>query len=324
MIALFMLLQATVTVAVSGPHTSPEYLPLRIALAEGYFAKERLAVTLLTTEGEASAAHALAQRRAELAATSLNAALRHASVDGQPPRLVFGLTAVAPAALVVPTVHRDSVRSIPDLIGKTVGVASPGAPEEPLLAALLSRFGIRLNQVSQVSLGERGVVAALERGEIHAGLLGDPWASRLLEEGKTSVLVDFRRGSEAARGLGGPTVHAAVFARPDLPVGDELIGPLVRALLNGLHRLETAPAAELARRLPPRVVGLPDDFRLRLAGARGVALPRGWVSAPALQASVDFLGIRSPLPLSVKLPSRLEDLLSLDPLKSILTERRER
>jgi ABC-type nitrate/sulfonate/bicarbonate transport system substrate-binding protein len=323
-IALLILLQTTLTIAVSGPQTSPEYLSLHIALAEGYFAKEGLRVGLLTTRGETSAAEALSQRRAELAATSLDAALRHASVGGQPPRLVFGLTAVHPAALLVPTAHRDSVRSIPDLIGKTVGVVTPGAPEEPLLAALLSRFKIRLDQVTQRSLGERGVVSALERGEIHAGLVSDPWASRLVQEGKTGVLADFRRGSEAARELGSPTVHAALFVLPDNPLGEERIAPLVRALLNGLHRLNTAPSEELVARLPSRVVGLPDDFRLRLAGARGVALSRGWVDAPALQASVDFLRIRSPLPVSVELPPRLDNLLSLDPLKKILEERRKR
>lgn len=322
MIALLILLQATLTIAVSGPDTSPEYLPIRVALAEGYFTKEGLSVVLLSTKEESAAAEALSQRRAELAATSLSAAVRHASIGGRPPRILFGLTAVPPSALLVPIAHQHSVGSIPDLIGKTVGVVSPGSPEEPLLAALLSRSNIRLDQVSQVSLGERGLVSALERGEIHAGLVGEPWASRLVDEAKTRVLADFRRWSEAARGLGSPTVHAALFALPDMPLGEVRMAQLARALLSAQGRLETASAQELATRLPTRVIGLHDDFRLRLAGARGTALPRGWVSVEALRASLDFLRIRSPLPRSVEFPRRLEELLSLDPLKKVLEERR--
>lgn len=321
MIALLILLQTTLAIAVSGPHTSPEYLSLHTALVEGSFARERLSVTLRTTQGEAGAAEALAQRRAQVAATSLDAALRHASVDGQPPRLIFGLTAVPPAALLVPLAHRDAVRTPADLRGKTVGVVGPGAPEEPLLAALLFRSGIRLDQVSQLAFGQRALVAALERGEVEAGLLGDPWASRLVDEGKATVLADFRRLGDAARWLGGHTVHAALFVRADTPLGETGIAPLVRALLDASQRLLSAPPDELAARLPARVVGLPDDFRGRLAGTRGVLLPRGWVSAEAFQLSVDLLRIRSPLPRSIRLPRRLGDLLSLDPLRQILDER---
>lgn len=92
-----ILLQATLTIAVSGPPTSPEYLALHV---------------------------------------------------------------VHPSALLVSAIHRNSVGSISDLIGKRVGVRSPGAPEEPLPAVLLSRSGIRLNQVNRLNLGEHGTSEA--------------------------------------------------------------------------------------------------------------------------------------------------------------------
>ena len=323
MMTFLILLQATLAIAVSGPYTSPEYLLLRAALAEGSFAKEGLRVSLSTARGETGAAEALSQGTAVLAATSLGAALRHASVGGQPPRLVFGLTGVPPSALLVPVAHRDSIKTLPDLRGKTVGVVSPGNPEEPFLVALLSRFGIRLNQVNAVSLGERGLVSALERGEIHAGLIGEPWATRLVEEGKAGILADFRRLGEAAGALGGPTVHAAIFARGDtLPGADQLV-PLARALVNALHRVETASTEELAGRLPSRVVGLPDDFRIRHRAARGIALPRGWVTSEALERSIELLSIRSPLPRSITLPRRPGELLSLGAVRKVLEELRE-
>src|SRR5439155_1671686 len=74
------------TLAVSGPTSSPEYLPLRVADAEGYFAKEGLTVTVKTTRAEPGAAEALAQGQADLAATSLEAMLRFGPRTSASPR----------------------------------------------------------------------------------------------------------------------------------------------------------------------------------------------------------------------------------------------
>src|SRR5438105_2943614 len=94
-----VILAQALTLAVSGPTSSPEYLPLRVAEAEGYFAKEGLAVTLKTTRAEPGAAEALAQGQVDLAATSLEAILRFGPRTAkQGPRLVLGLTAAPPVA----------------------------------------------------------------------------------------------------------------------------------------------------------------------------------------------------------------------------------
>ena len=318
MIALLVFLQLNLSVAVSGPYTSPEYLPLYVAQAEGYFSQEGLQVSLRTTRSEPGAAEALARGQADVAATSLEAALRNGAVGGRPPRLVFGLTAAPPVALLVPVTHRDTVKRFEDLAGKRVAVTSPGAPEHPLLFALLDRYKIRPTQLSLLSLGERGLVAALEAGEVHAGLLPDPWASRLVEDGKATILADFRRRDEVARWLGGPTVHAALFVRADRQPEAAQLTALARALLRAIKRVETAPAEELLERLPARAVGLKEDFIARLAGAREIYLPNGWVRLETMERSVAMVRARAPLPKAVNLPPLPADLLLLGPLKTLL------
>ena len=312
MIALVVFLQVSLSVAVSGPYTSPEYLPLRVAEAEGYFSQEGLQVSLRTTRAEPGAAEAPGKGQADLAATSLETALRHGAVVGKPPKLVFGLTAAPPVALLVPIAHRDTVKRFEDLVGKRVAVTSPGAPEHPLLFALLDRHQIKPTQLSLLSLGERGLVAALEAGDVHAGLLPDPWASRLVEDGKATILADFRRRDETARWLGGATVHAALFVRADRPPKASDLTALSRALLRAVKRVETAPAEELMERLPGRVVGLKEDFAARLEGARQIYLPGGWVPYEALQLSVAQIRNRAPFPKGVSVPRRPADLLLLE------------
>ncbi len=318
MIALLVFLQVNLAVAVSGPYTSPEYLPLHVAEAEGYWSQEGLQVSLRTTRAEPAAAESLARGQADLAATSLEAALRSGAVDGRPPKLIFGLTAAPPVTLLVPLAYRDVIGRIEDLIGRTVGTTSPGAPDQPLLYALLDRRRIKPTQLSLVSLGERGLVSALEQGEINAGLLPDPWASRLVQERKVVILADFRRPAEAARWLGAPTVHAALFVRPDTTLKAPELTAFARALLKAVRRVETADPEELFARLPQRVVGLKGDFLERLAGAREIYLPSGWVRLETMEQSVAMIRARAPLPKGVSLPRRRADLLLLEPLKKLL------
>ncbi|MBI4591681.1 MAG: ABC transporter substrate-binding protein [Candidatus Rokubacteria bacterium] len=317
MIAL-LLLQASLTIAVSGPFTSPEYLPLRVAEAEGYFTQEGLQVSLRTTRAEAGAAEALARGQAEVAATSLEAALRYGAVGGRPLRLIFGLTTAPPVALVVPLAHRNTVRRIEDLRGRHIGISSPGAPEQAFLLALLERHRLQPGDLSLLSFGERGLVAALEAGEVHAALLADPWASRLAQEGKAVVLADFRRREETVRWLGGPTVHAGLFVSGDrVPKASDLTA-LARALLRAIRRVETGDSEELLARLPVRAVGLKDDFVARIAGAREIYLRDGWVSLETIKLSLAMIRARAPLPKAVTLPRSPGELLLPEPLKTIL------
>ena len=315
MIAWVALLQ--LTIAVAGPATSPEYLPLHVARAEGLFAREGLQVSLLPARAEAPAAEALAEGRAGLAATSLDAALRLGHRNGAPPPLVFGLTAAPPVALLVPAAQAEAPRSPRDLAGRTVGIPGPGTPEHLVLLSLLARERVPVGKVTIASFGERGLARALGAGAVAAAVLGDPWATRLVATGQAAVVADFRRADDRRRWLGGETVGAAVFVAADDRASAPHLARLARALLAAVERVRSAPTGELAAELPADVVGGPEDFAVRLAGARGIYLDRGRVSVKMLEASVDLARERFPIPQKVKLP-RLAELLLPGPLDEAL------
>ena len=316
MIAGLVLLQAALSIGVAGPATNLEYLPLRVAAAEGYFADERLTVTLETPRSEPLAAQALGRGQVSMAATSLDAALQLGHGAGGPPRLVFGLTAAPPVVLLVPAAKKDSIKAVADLVGKTVGIVAPGTPGELALFSLLTREGIGVNRVTIESFGERALVGAVESGAIDAAVLQDPWASRLLDEGKVAALADLRTAAEAARWLGGPTVHAALFVPADARPGG--LVPLARALLRALARIRAATPEELGATLPPAVVGSPEDFALRLRGIRGLYLPDGEVTADAFSHSVALVRARTVIPTKARMPTFLGRLLLMEPLQEAL------
>jgi ABC-type nitrate/sulfonate/bicarbonate transport system substrate-binding protein len=309
MIAWLVLLQTALTIAVAGPPTSPEYLPLHVAQADGLFTAQRLSVTLRSTRSDAAAAEMLATGQAQLAATSLDAALRLGGTEGVPPRLVWALTAAPPVALLVAPGRVDTIRSAADLAGQTVAIPAPGTTEDQALGLLLARAGVPMHRVKVLSLGERGVARALEGGEVAAGVLGEPHVSRLVEGGKAVIAVDLRTAKDAAATLGGPTVGAALFARAGAEPPAATIRALRAALQAAVGRTISAEPAALQTTLPSAVIGSPADFALRLRSARDLFLADGRVPAETLERSLELLRARAPLPAKVKLPRKAERLL---------------
>lgn len=320
MLGLILLLQA-LTIAVSGPPTSPEYLPLRVAEAEGYFARQGLNVVLKTTRAEVGAAEALAQGQVDLAATSLEAMLRFGSRPTLPvPRLVFGLTAAPPVVLVA-TSQPGEAPSVARLAGLKVGLSAPGAPEHTWLLGILTTGHVNPAQVQIVSLGARGLEAALEAADVHAGMVAEPGATRMLDGGRVSLVADLRSPAGVTRALRGPTVSAAVFVRGDGRVSDADLVAFARALLAARERIRTMSATELVRRLPPAVAGLPEEFETRLVATRGSYLVEGRVTPDQLRRTIELIRAHHPLPATLKLP-RPEEMLRLEPLRRALTPTR--
>ena len=314
MLALLLLLQTALTIGVAGPPSSPEYLSLRVAEAEGYFADEGLRVSLRTLPAEPGAAQMLSRGDAALAATSIDSALRLGDVSGAPPRLLVGLTRVAPVVLLVPVTFRESIHRPADLAGKTVGIPAPGTPAHTHLVSILEHERVPLHQVQLRSFGERALAAAIEAGEVTAGILGEPWASRLVETGKVFALVDLREPGAAKQWLGADGVHAAVFVRAGSNLGNAELGAVSRALVRAARRIESASPDELAARLPAGVVGLPEEWPARLAGLRRVLIRDGRVTPDMIEASVKLVRVRSPIPTRVTIPRKAESLLLAEPL----------
>jgi NitT/TauT family transport system substrate-binding protein len=318
MLGVILLLQSLV-LAIAGPATSPEYFPLRVAEAEGYFTREGLSVVVRTTRAEPGAAEALVQGQADLAATSVDAMLRFGPRSvAQGPRVVFGLTAAPPVALLVPTAQAGVVRTLNDLPGTRVGLSSPGAPEHAWFGWLLARSGLSMAQMWVVSHGTRGLVTAVESGDVHSGLVHEPAATRLLADGLARVLVDLRTPDAVAQAIGTSTVNAAVFARADRRPRDRDLGAFARALLAAEKRIASATPDELAVRLPKRITLPTDEYATRLEATRHIYLRDGLVTADQLRETLSLIRAHQPLPATSRIPTP-EEMLHVEPLRRALS-----
>ena len=318
MLAARFLLQTALTLGMPGAGASPEYLAIQVARVEGHFAAEGLQVSVRRLAGEGGAAKELGDGRVDLAATSLEEALRQGHAKGgAPPRLVFGLSHVAPVALLVPAGQSGAIRTPADLDGKTVGIPAPGSPEHGLLVTLLTRARVPLHRVKIHGMGGRGLAQAVAAGTVAGAMIGEPWATDLVRDGAAVVLADFRQPGAASALLGDETVNAAVFAPAESKLGVAELAAVDRALLRAVERVRTAPADELARRLGD-AAGSAQEWPARLAAARAVLVRDGWVSVEVLEASLKLAKQRAALPAKVLMPRRLSDLLATEPLRQAL------
>jgi len=298
---------AALLVAVAGPPSSPEYFPLRIAVA-GSPDVGGQPVELRTFRSEVLAATALADGKVALAATSLDAALRIGHARGKPPRLVAALTSAPAVALMVSSAE-TRVDELSDLRGRRIGTTGPGTPGAHALETLLARRELTLSHVTTVSLDEAALVAALARGQLAAAMLSDPWVTRLVQEGHARPLIDLRRRADQTRWLGAETIHAGLFARADTKLGAAELDAVRHVLDQATARARTAAPEALLTGLPASVRGLPADWTLRVEGARET-YRSGPVTTELLDASIDLVKLRAPLPSVVQVPRDLSQLLA--------------
>ena len=222
-------------------------------------------MTLRTTRSEIGAAEALAQSQVDLAATSLEALLRFGIRDGQNPRLLFGLTAAPPVALVVDAAH-GRLRTVADLVGQRVALSAPGAAEHTWLTLLLARARLTPAQIQLTSVGAHGLDRALMTGEVRAALVPEPVASRVLGERRATLLADLRTPVATQKALGVPTVSAAIFVRAERRPGERELAAFTRGLLAAEERLGAEAKARAVAASVPKAVILAADTMVVIDG----------------------------------------------------------
>jgi NitT/TauT family transport system substrate-binding protein len=144
------------------------YLPAYLARELGYFQAEGISVDIQDLPGGAKNIQAMLGGSADL----IGAVYEHTlwlAAENRPTRC-FALFIDRPGLmLVVSPLAAKTVRTIADLKGKNVGVATPGSQSHFFLNYLLEKGKMSAEDVSAVGIGMgTAAVAAIERGKVDA------------------------------------------------------------------------------------------------------------------------------------------------------------
>lgn len=139
--------------------------PVIVAMTDGLFAAEGLAVTTSTAAGSPEAIARVTSGASELALVDLNALIRFRSQSSVPVKAVFVLFNKAPYAIVAR--KSRGIHVLSDIEGKTLGIAD-GDLTAGLWPALAHRNAIHLEHVKQSRISAAVREPMLSAGQVDA------------------------------------------------------------------------------------------------------------------------------------------------------------
>lgn len=226
--------------------------PYEATRAAGFFADQGLDIQLVYTRGGSAALQALNSGSVDYAATSFDAALNAFSHGADITR--FATTGRLPLfALASSPQQANSIRSVADLKGKTVGVAQLGNSDHALTLYLLARNNIDASTVQFATLGPN-LYDALRLGQVDAGMVQEPGLTLLKKEG-AHVIANLMEIDEAKKYLGGPYEFMGVSVRPEeVDERRAQMKKIGKALEAGMHYMQQAPVDDIIDALPDELI----------------------------------------------------------------------
>lgn len=202
--------QPKITLAAAG--VGLPYLPFVIAQSRGYFKQQGLTVEIAVYSGGAKALQALLGGSADVVAGAYSNTISLAP-KGQ--KLVSFVTqAVCPGFVFgVTKSSHDKIKTYADLKGKRIGVSSPGSSFHMGVNYLLSRAGVKPDEVSIIGVGSSsGAIAAARNGMVDAIMTNDPVATVLEDSGDLFPLAQMRNAKDTQAVLGGNYPEASIYS----------------------------------------------------------------------------------------------------------------
>lgn len=163
------------------------YAPIFVALEKGYYAEQGLDVTLEALPGGADLIALTANNQFQISAAGAGPAFWNALALGLPIKVIApghqeGNPVATPLMISRATCESGSIRGVADLRGKRVSVNARGGTEY-WLASALGTGGLTLDDVTVETIPFAEAVLALESGAIEAAMIGEPLATKAIQDG---------------------------------------------------------------------------------------------------------------------------------------------
>ncbi|HWP13064.1 MAG TPA: ABC transporter substrate-binding protein [Ramlibacter sp.] len=227
------------------------YLPLTISEQLGYFKAEGLDVEISDFAGGARALQALIGGSADVVSgayehtinmQSKNQSIQAFVLQGRAPQIAVGVSTKA----------MPNYKSLEDLRGKKIGVSAPGSSTNMVANLVLSRAGIKSNEVSWVGVGtSAGALSALRSGQIDAMSNTDPVMTMLEQKGDVKIISDTRTLKGTLDVFGGPMPAACFYTHTEfIQKNPNTCQALANAIVHGLKWLQTAGPSDIIKTVP--------------------------------------------------------------------------
>ena len=155
--------------------------------------------------------------------------------------------------LVVRKALADTIKTVADLKGKTIGVSAPGSSTQNFAAQLMERAGVPWKSATFISVGTgSSAVAAMRTGhEIDALVNLDPAITELVDHGEATILVDSRTAEGSREAFGGDYLADCLTVKTDfLKANPKTAQAITNAVVHAMQWLKTASIDDIIAILP--------------------------------------------------------------------------
>jgi NitT/TauT family transport system substrate-binding protein len=244
-------------------------LPVWMAEAGGFYAKNGLQVEIVNMGGGSNGAKQLQAGKIDLMRVGMSSVVQ-ANRSGGDLRLIGSMSNVIRFVVAV----APGVNSAADLKGGVIGISSFGSESDSTITLALQRFGMTRADVTVKEYGGGSKrLAAVRKGEIKATAINEPTTSQAREQG-VAILIDL-----AAEKI--PWLFSGVVVRrADLSARRDLMTRFLRAVIEGNYLALTDAArakAVLARELKinnPKIIDISyEDFRAQSPPNMDISMP---------------------------------------------------
>ncbi|RDJ99525.1 ABC transporter substrate-binding protein [Paraburkholderia lacunae] len=239
-----------ITIMVGGI-TKLIYLPARLTEQLGYFKDEGLDVELLSQPAGVDAEN-------ELLAGAVQAVVGFydhtidLQTKGKDVKAIVVFGQVPGEVELVSTKAADTIKSMADVKGKTLGVTGLGSSTSFLTQYLAGQHGIQSTEYTMLPVGaDASFIAAIKQGRIDAGMTTEPTVSALQKSGDAKVLVDMRSVEGTKAALGGTYPASSLYVQSAWADSHKAeAAKLAHAFVRTMQFIHTHSAEEIAAKMP--------------------------------------------------------------------------
>jgi NitT/TauT family transport system substrate-binding protein len=217
--------QGAEKIRVGGGGVTPMHSVIWVAQQEGLFKKYGLEVEYLALNSGTLGVQMLLSGESQFlfstGALAVTANLQGADIE----MITGGFNLFA-----FKVIGRSEIKTIQDLRGKKISISQFGSATDFAVQAVLEKFGVDPKQVTVLQLGgSTNRVAALANGSTEASLFTEPYASSVLKNYKTNLLLDM-----ADAGMAYPQ-SCLMVKRSYMEANREKTINFVKAIVEGMY-----------------------------------------------------------------------------------------
>ena len=223
-----------ITIGVGGK-TLFYYLPLTIAIQNGYFKAEGLDIEVQDFPGGARSLQALLGGSVDVVSGAFEHTITQ-QAKGQNIEALVLQGKYAGIVLGMPKAKAAAYKSPADLKGMKIGVTAPGSSTNMFVNILLAKAGLKPDAVAIIGVGATaGAIAIVKRGEIDAISNLDPVISQLESDGTIVAVLDTRTVNGMREVYGGAYAAGCIYVPVDFAkkypnTAQAIVNAMVRAL----------------------------------------------------------------------------------------------